>query len=80
MPLGHDARQVIVVVWSHLRGAKNTRAPIWRLGSAIGDDHWRYQSPSRIARFYGNLGWKGSDSEVRLVASEAKNFFGVSHP
>jgi D-alanyl-D-alanine carboxypeptidase len=44
------------------------------------DDHWRYQSPSRIARFYGNLGWKGSDSEVRLVASEAKNFFGVIHP
>jgi hypothetical protein len=39
-----------------------------------------YQSPSRIASFYGNLGWKGSDSEVRLVASEAKNFFGVSHP
>jgi hypothetical protein len=23
------------------------------------------------------FGWKGSDSEVRLVASEAKNFFGV---
>jgi hypothetical protein len=35
---------------------------------------------SPIARFYGNLGWKGSDSEVRLVASEAKNFFGVIHP
>jgi len=21
------------------------------------DDRWRYQSPSRIARFYRNLGW-----------------------
>jgi D-alanyl-D-alanine carboxypeptidase len=38
------------------------------------DDRWRYQSPTRIARFYGNLGWKGTDAEV---ASEADNFFGV---
>jgi D-alanyl-D-alanine carboxypeptidase len=44
------------------------------------DDRWRYQSPSRIARFYGDLGWKGSDAEVHLVASEAKNFFGVIGP
>lgn len=28
-------------------------------------------------RFYGNLGWKGTDAEVHLVASEANNFFGV---
>jgi D-alanyl-D-alanine carboxypeptidase len=41
------------------------------------DDRWRYQSPSRIARFYGNLGWKGTDAEVHLVASEANNFFGA---
>jgi hypothetical protein len=26
--------------------------------------------PSRIARFYGNLGWKGTDAEVQLVESE----------
>jgi D-alanyl-D-alanine carboxypeptidase len=39
-------------------------------------DHvWRYQSASRIARFYGDLGWKGSEAEVHFVASEADNFF-----
>ena len=41
------------------------------------DDRWRYQSPSRIARFYGNLRWKSSDAEVHLVASEANNFLGA---
>ncbi len=44
------------------------------------DDGWRYQSPSRIARFYGDLGWKGTDAEVHLVASAADNFFGVVGP
>jgi hypothetical protein len=38
------------------------------------------QSPSRITRFYGDLGWKGSDAEVHLVASAADNFFGVVGP
>jgi len=44
------------------------------------DARWRYQSPSRIAGFYGDLGWKRTDAEIRLVASEANNFFGVSEP
>ena len=33
-----------------------------------------------IARFYGDLGWKGTDAEVHLVASQADNFFGVIGP
>jgi D-alanyl-D-alanine carboxypeptidase len=41
------------------------------------DERWRYQSPSRIARFYGGLGWKSTDAGFHLVASEADNFFGV---
>ena len=44
------------------------------------DERWRYQSPSRIARFYGDLRWKGTDAQVHLVASEANNFFGVIVP
>jgi D-alanyl-D-alanine carboxypeptidase len=44
------------------------------------DERWRYQSPSRIARFYGDLRWKGSDAEIHLVASDANNFFGVIVP
>src|SRR5262249_33900122 len=31
-------------------------------------------------RFYGDLGWKGTDAEVHLVASSADNFFGVIGP
>ena len=49
-------------------------------GRVLKDDRWRYQSLSRITRFYGDLGWKGSDSEVQLVASRSTNFFGVLHP
>ena len=44
------------------------------------DERWRYQSPSRIARFYGDLRWKGSDAQLHLVASKADNFFGVIVP
>jgi D-alanyl-D-alanine carboxypeptidase len=44
------------------------------------DERWRYQSPSGIARFYGDLRWKGSDAQLHLVASKADNFFGVIVP
>jgi hypothetical protein len=42
------------------------------------DDRWRYQS--RIARFYSDLRWKGSDAQLHMVASRADNFFGVIVP
>ncbi|MGZ3309760.1 MAG: TonB-dependent receptor, partial [Xanthobacteraceae bacterium] len=44
------------------------------------DDGWRYQSPSRLARFYGDLGWKGTDAEIHLITSVADNYFGVVGP
>jgi len=31
------------------------------------DAWWRYQSPSRVARLYGNLAWKSPDEAVRLI-------------
>jgi hypothetical protein len=37
---------------------------------------WRYQSPSRIASLYGNLGWKSTEAKVHLLTSEVDNFFG----
>jgi D-alanyl-D-alanine carboxypeptidase len=42
------------------------------------DDRWRYQS--RIAWFYSDLRWKGSDAQLHMVASRADNFFGVIVP
>jgi D-alanyl-D-alanine carboxypeptidase len=39
------------------------------------DERWRYQSPSRVARFYGGLGWKNTDAEVHLVGGlSSQNF------
>src|SRR6476660_1327621 len=44
------------------------------------DDGWRYQSPSRLARFYGDLGWRGTDAEVHVITSVADNYFCVVGP
>jgi hypothetical protein len=41
---------------------------------------WRYQSPSRIASLYGNLGWKSTEAKVHLLTSEVDNFFGRDTP
>jgi D-alanyl-D-alanine carboxypeptidase len=43
------------------------------------DARWRYQSPSLIARFYGRLGWKSTDAEIRLVRGvSSQNFISWS--
>ena len=61
-------------------GVRNGEWATYLAAQGVTDDGWRYQSPSRIARFYGDLGWKGTDAEVHLVASTADNFFGVIGP
>jgi D-alanyl-D-alanine carboxypeptidase len=78
--LASTRRTVPIIVEANDQRIADGGWALYLAAQRLKDDHWRYQSPSRIARFYGNLGWKGSDSEVRLVASEAKNFFGVIHP
>ena len=37
-------------------------------------------SPSRLGRFYADLGWRGTDAEIHLVGSAADNYFGVVGP
>jgi hypothetical protein len=37
-------------------------------------------SRHRLARFYGDLGWKGTDAEIHPVTSAADNYFGVVRP
>jgi iron complex outermembrane recepter protein len=61
-------------------GIRNGEWALYVASQGLKDDGWRYQSPSRLARFYGDLGWKGTDAEVHLVASGADNFFGVIGP
>jgi iron complex outermembrane recepter protein len=61
-------------------GVRNGEWGLYLAAQGLKDDGWRYQSPSRIARFYGDLGWKGTDAEIHLVASAADNYFGVVGP
>ena len=61
-------------------GVRNGEWGLYLAAQGFKDDGWRYKSPSRLARFYGDLGWKGTDAEVHLVTSVADNFFGVVGP
>ena len=61
-------------------GVRNGEWGLYLAAEGFKDDGWRYQSPSRLARFYGDLGWKGTDAEIHLVTSVADNFFGVVGP
>jgi iron complex outermembrane recepter protein len=61
-------------------GIRNGEWALYTASQGLKDDGWRYQSPSRLARFYGDLGWKGTDAEIHLVTSAADNYFGVIGP
>jgi iron complex outermembrane receptor protein len=59
---------------------RNGEWGLYLAAEGLKDDGWRLQSPSRLSRFYGDLGWKGTDAEIHLVTSAADNFFGVIGP
>ena len=61
-------------------GVRNGEWGLYLAAEGLKDDGWRLQSPSRLSRFYGDLGWKGTDAEVHLVASKADNLFGLIRP
>jgi D-alanyl-D-alanine carboxypeptidase len=78
--LASTRRTMPVIVQANGQRIADGGWALYLAAQQLNEDRWRYQSLSRIARFYGDLGWKGSDSEVRLVANEAGNFFGVLYP
>jgi hypothetical protein len=78
--LASTQRTVPVIVDANGRRIADEGWALYLAAQWLEDARWRYQSPSRIARFYGDLGWKRTDAEIHLVASEANNFFGVSEP
>ena len=41
--------------------------------TGIGDDGWRQFSPSRLAQFYGDIGWRGNRGEVHFNVIGAGN-------
>jgi D-alanyl-D-alanine carboxypeptidase len=75
--LASTQRTVPMIVEVNGQRSADRQWGLYLAAQRLKDDHWRYQSPSRIARFYGNLRWKSSDAEVHLVASEANNFLGA---
>jgi iron complex outermembrane recepter protein len=61
-------------------GVRSGEWGLYLAAEGFKDDGWRYQSPSRIGRFYGDLGWRGTDAEVHFITSIADNYFGVVGP
>lgn len=53
---------------------------LYLAAEGLSDNGWRYQSPGRIRRFYGDLGWRGAGSEIHVSGGGGSNFFGVIGP
>jgi D-alanyl-D-alanine carboxypeptidase len=78
--LASTRRTVPIIVEENGQRIADGGWALYLAAQRLKDERWRYQSPSRIARFYGDLRWKGTDAEAHLVASKANNFFGVIVP
>ncbi|WP_245263333.1 TonB-dependent receptor [Azorhizobium doebereinerae] len=61
-------------------GGEKDGVGLYVAADAVHDDGWRYQSPSDLVRFFGDLGWKGDKGEVHVTASAARNTLGVVGP
>jgi iron complex outermembrane receptor protein len=61
-------------------GVRKGEWGLYLAAEGLKDDGWRYQSPSRLSRFYGDLGWRGTDAEVHFITAIADNYFGVVGP
>ena len=53
---------------------------IYLSAQGLKEDGWRYQSPSEVRRFYGDLGWRGDGSEIHMIGAAGRNYFGVVGP
>ena len=47
-------------------------------GDGLTDSGWRYESPSRIGRTYGDIGYRTQDSEFHLIGALARTQFGAA--
>jgi D-alanyl-D-alanine carboxypeptidase len=76
--LASSQRTVPVLVEANRQRTADGGWTLYFAAQDLKDERWRYQSPSRIARFYGNLGWKSTGADGPLVASKADNSLGVT--
>jgi D-alanyl-D-alanine carboxypeptidase len=74
--LASTRRTVPKIVEANGQPSADREWALYLVAQQLKEDRWRDQSPSRIARFYGNLGWKSTDAEVHLVASEDDGVIG----
>jgi len=58
--LASTHRTVPVIVEANGQHSAGREWALYLAAQRLKDDRWRYQLPSRIARFYGDLGWKGT--------------------
>jgi D-alanyl-D-alanine carboxypeptidase len=80
IPLASAQRTVPVIVQANRQYSADQEWALYYAAQQLRDECWRYQSQSRIARLYGDLGWNGSGAELDLVANQGDNFFGVIGP
>src|SRR5215467_10502011 len=64
-------RTVPVIVEANGRRTADGGWTLYLASEELKDARWRYASPARIARFYGNLAWKSIDAH--LVANDTNN-------
>jgi iron complex outermembrane receptor protein len=53
---------------------------LYLAGDRVRDAGWRFDSPTRVARFYGDLGYKVPGAEMHLALSRASNTLNVIGP
>ena len=58
-------------------GMKQGAAAAYFAYEDISDDGWRDNSPARIRRFYGDVGFKADGNELHVNLTRANNFYGV---
>ncbi len=61
-------------------GVRKDEWALYLAAQGLRDSGWRYESPSELKRFYGDLGWRHDGTEVHLIGAAAKNVFGVIGP
>jgi D-alanyl-D-alanine carboxypeptidase len=65
--LASTHRTVPIIVEANGQRIADGGWALYLAAQRLKDDRWRYQSPSGIARLYGDFGWKSTDAEIHLV-------------
>lgn len=59
-------------------GAQNGNWSTYIAAQALSEDGWRQASPTKLGRFYGDIGYRDDRAEFHLFGSVAQTSFGVA--